>query len=197
MRRLLIIILLVIAVSCARNGSYVYLYDCSGAITKFSVDTKERLASWQPTDMPGLADLVPLPIRDGCVLNNVRYDRARGRFVAVAPLEAATTADDTQRYTLLAIEASNMGVAAHATLPRSATIPNLTVSNDREIVVAYEVPRQNEPNETWITRYDAATLETIGTPAKGAPPAVVNLERALPPEIPLPDKFTYPVFADR
>ena len=133
MHPLLIIILLVIAVSCARNGSYVYLYDCSGAITKFSVDTKERLASWQPTDMPGLADLVPLPIRDGCVLNNVRYDRARGRFVAVAPLEAATTADDTQRYTLLAIEASNMGVAAHATLPRSATIPNLTVSNDREI----------------------------------------------------------------
>ncbi len=197
MARLLIIILLGIAGSCARNGSYVYLYDCSGAITKFSLDTKQRLASWQPTDMAGLAGLVPLPIRDGCVLNNVRYDQLRGRFVAVAPLEATTTADDTQGYTLLAIEPPTMGVAAHTTLPSSATIPTLTVSNEREIVVTYEVPRQNEPNETWIARYDAATLEPIEAPARGVPPEIASPERALPPDIPLPDASTYPVFADR
>jgi hypothetical protein len=194
---LLIVVAATSAASCAREDSYVYLYDCSGAITKFNVNTKEELASWEPAEMPGLADLVPLPIRDGCVLNNVRYDRARGRFIAVAPAQATATAADTQRYVLLALETSNMGVAAHAALPGSATMPNVSASNEGEIVVAYEVSRANEPNETWLARYDGATLEAIGAPTPGAPPSEVAPERRLPPEIPLADKFTHPVFADR
>lgn len=197
--RLLIVAVVaaIAATSCARANSYVYLYDCGGAITKFNVNTKEQLASWQPAEMPGLADLVPLPIRDGCVLNNVRYDRARGRFIAVAPAQATATAEDTQRYVLLAIETSNMGVVAHAALPGSATIPNVLASNGGEIVVAYEIPRANEPNETWLARYDGPTLEAIGAPTQGAPPSELAPEQQLPPEIPLVDKFTHPVFADR
>jgi hypothetical protein len=194
-RRVLAVVL-VVAASCSQRPSFVYLYDCGGTITKFDLATKTQIARWRPVDIAGLSDVVALPVRDGCLLNNVRYLAASGRLVAVAPLSPVTTAEATERHALLLIDVTNMRLVAHTELPRSATTPNLMLPDSHQIRVGYELPHGSEPNESWTANYAAATLELAGPPQLGAPLPTVSAG-PIPPEIPVPDKFTYPVFADR
>ena len=90
-----------------------------------------------------------------------------------------------------------MAVAAHVELPPSATIPHLARPSADELAVGYEVPNDDAPNDSWVARYRTGTLAPLGAPSKGAQPASSDAERTLPAEIPLPDRYSHAVFADR
>jgi hypothetical protein len=192
--RYLVALAALILVACSPR-EYVYLYDCGGTISKFDLSSEQPLGKWPAEKIPGLAEVVPLPVMDGCALNDVLYDANSHTLFAVAPRNASQTADPTQPYSLLAIELPEVRLINHVELPGSATFPVLA-SKERELLVQYEVPREGDTNETWVARYDTA-LKPIGAPQQGSDfPQAVQV-RPLPKEIPVMDEFTYPVYADR
>jgi hypothetical protein len=176
------------------SPDYIYLYECSGTISKFDAVTKRGLGRWPAEEIPGLADLVPLPVSDGCALYDLHY--VAGALFGVVAKNANESAEPTQPYALLAVQLPEVRVTAHVNLPASANIPRLAVTAQGQLMVQYELPGSKGVNQTWVARYDA-TLNSIGEPLQSAQFVDSSPPRGLPEGIPVIDKFVRHVFADR
>jgi|GEM_PF-6713683 len=151
--------LITVDVGLAEKGRFAYFFDQSGNFLKIKVSNNKVIAHGRLREIDGLGKLLPSDVRDGVLVNALRYDPHLDRIYLVIQKTRWVTHQGKARFQIFVLELPTFRLVA--TFPQEPFdfVPRFLITPDgSKLLLSYSESRDEVPKkhvfilETYDTR---------------------------------------------